>query len=172
MLFNLCLAIITIIAHASPHYITVWIHSARHYFPKPGGHHVTQAAGKETPNSGGSWSTFHFALEKQNRVWNRFQLISEDLSVELSLKSFDGLWGLDSRIFWVVSLKTGGATPHHIPDYVLLRSVFELKVLCETLIRQTLINKNMSTNCSKDRSLNCVRTKWNKSKNIGFIYTF
>lgn len=30
MLFNLCLAIITITAHASPHYLTVWIHFAVH----------------------------------------------------------------------------------------------------------------------------------------------
>lgn len=34
MLFNLCLAIITITAHASPHYITVWIHFAARYFAK------------------------------------------------------------------------------------------------------------------------------------------
>lgn len=49
MLFNLCLAIITITAHASPHYITVWIHFAGALFRKNTrlhAHHPRQAAGR------------------------------------------------------------------------------------------------------------------------------
>lgn len=48
MLFNLCLAIITITAHASPHYITVWIHFAGALFSQK---HSTPRPSSET----GSW---------------------------------------------------------------------------------------------------------------------
>lgn len=64
MLFNLCLAIITITAPASPHYITLSIHFGEHVFPKTA--RPTSAgrpAGRTAEEAGNGRPTFDLALD-------------------------------------------------------------------------------------------------------------